>query len=206
VHLALDGNHPQFHEYLYCLPHGVTVHRNNEPRSVPALLEWLAGEARGEILLVGSDDILFRTRRWDELTEAQFQSVPDGILAVAFNDLSGSNKWTHFAVSRAWFETVGHLTYANFEHFGADEYVERIAKAAGRGLWLKDVVLEHMHKKYRVNGRPKAENDATYDAKRKAAPDGSSMSSRDTALLNNLQPRMMELAHHIKTVVQQKAA
>lgn len=199
IHLGLDDDDPRFEEYLYGMPHGVTVHVNDQKRSCPALLEWLAGEARGDILLVGSDDILFRTPRWDDLLEAEYRSVPDGLLAVAFNDLSGRTKWTHFAVGREWYRLVGHLTYAGFEHFGADEYVERIATLAGRGRWLKHIVLEHMHKKYRnPDGTPKGPNDASYDAKRQKAVDGSSMSSRDVVRLQKLVPQMAMLAERIR--------
>lgn len=196
VYLGLDRDDPEFNRYLADSElTGVTVLVNEEKRSCPALLEWLAGECSGDIILIGSDDILFRTPKWDQLTEAEFAAAPDGVLAVAFNDFTPNRgtKWTHFAISREWFRRIGHLGPTSLEHFGTDEYVERLATASGRGKWLGHVVVEHMHAKY-----GKAPNDDQYRAKRQKAGDGSSMSSRDVARLQALLPRVAELAERLK--------
>ena len=193
VHLVVDADDETRGEY----PSSAAVLTHvNEERGVPGpvLLQRAAARATllgATMLFIGADDIVFRTPGWDREL-ARVLDVP-GPMAVAPNDGSGKEKWTHFAVNRRWLEVVGHLTPA-FEHFCVDTYVERIAKLAGAGAYLNSVLIEHRHKKY-----DRALNDATYAAKRQRAEDGSRPSDRDEAMLEHLQPQIAELAEKVRT-------
>lgn len=145
-------------------------------RSNPALMNELARAANGEILMAAADDIIFRTPRWDLPVRKAFANYSDGMLVAYTNNGQGRDKCEHFFVSRAWVGAVGCFMWPEFEHFCADEFVERIGQRVGRTLFLRELVTEHMHFKY-----GKAEKDETYASKRRE-----NMSARDNERLAQL--------------------
>lgn len=187
IHLILDLDEPRFEEYVHAAELGqVALHVSREKRSVPALLEWVVKSApMADIVMCGADDVLFRTQDWDDKVRGALGRYPDGLAVGYPNDGRDREKLEFWAVSRAWIETVGYFAWPDYEHFSADEHVERIAQRCGRLMWMKDVVTEHMHFKY-----GKAQRDATYAAKRGVGPDGKSMSERDAARLEALAPEV----------------
>jgi len=190
--LGVDADDPDRTRYAETMPHQTVLLVNETPRPVPMLMDWLAKESRGDLVYSGADDLMFRSKGWDTAVQRAFEAVPDRLLVAYTNDLLPGqtvHKVTHFFASREWIRIVGYFMAHEFEHFGGDEWVERIAKPVGRLQFLKNVHVEHMHKKYRgADGKPKAQNDETYDAKRRKAADGSCMSSRDVEVMRRLQP------------------
>lgn len=206
--LGVDADDPERGRYAETMPHQVILLVNETPRPVPALMDWLAKESRGDIVYSGADDLIFRTPGWDVAAERAFEAVPDRLLVAYTNDLvpGGQVKVTHFFASREWIEAVGYFMAHDFEHFGGDEWVERIAKAAGRLTWLKEVHVEHMHMKYRnPDGSPKSPRDETYLMKRRPDANGAGMSDRDKVVMQRLLPQIEAAAGRVRAAMKAAA-
>lgn len=171
---------------------------------VPQLTAQLARASTSEMIMLGcSDDILFRTERWDERVREVFAKYPEGLLVAATDDADGRpyRKCQHFFTTRRWLEVVGYEGWAELEHFGIDHWHERVAQKAGHMVYL-DVVAEHMHMKHRYpDGKPKSQNDETYRAKRRKSGDGSSTSDRDIARLTAGESLMNQQAARVRAAI-----
>lgn len=139
------------------LPSGVTIVKG--PRIVMSdMWNRLLPCASGDLLMLGSDDIIFRTRGWDALVESAFAAVPDRILMVHGSDMGGhfSRFAAHPIVHRRWVDALGYFTPSCFTADFADTWINDIANALGRRRFVP-AVIEHMHFLYK-----KAEVDETY--------------------------------------------
>lgn len=136
---------------------GVTLIRG--PRLVMSNY-WnsLIPHAKGDLLMLGADDLVFRSQAWDEMLEQAFEDCPDKILYCHGDDLSGAGQYygTHGVIHRKWYETVGYFTGPGFSADFADYWVTQIAEFIGRRKYLP-YITEHRH---HVFG--KAEYDQTY--------------------------------------------
>lgn len=166
--LVLDKDEPMQGPYKRIAEDiaGVLTQVCPERLSVPGLMSWGAKRAPCDLIMAGADDIVCRTKGWDEaLDEAMW---PDGLGCVYFNNGDGRDRVEHFAVGKEWVDTLGYFMRPEFKHFCADQWVGDMAKAVGRAKWLKDVTFEHMHAKF-----GKAEWDETYKSKRRENLSGS---------------------------------
>jgi len=138
------------------------IHFKVGPRIIMSEM-WneLITTASGQILMLCSDDVVFRTPGWDVMVEKEFAECPDKILMAYGDDLCGNGK--EFAtlpfVSRKWVETVGYFTPPGFSGDYADTWLNDVAKMIGRSKPLP-FVTEHMHVVW-----GKAPMDATYQEK-----------------------------------------
>lgn len=100
--------------------------------------------ADGDLLMLAADDLVFRTKGWDEaFAEAM---PPDGIAYVHGRDgLHDFRLGTHGCISRTWMETLGYFTAPYFCGDYADLWLHDLAEAIGRRVYLEDVLIEHMH-------------------------------------------------------------
>lgn len=186
-HVGIDDDDPDLPGYLEIdIMDGlakITVLPNKG--SGPATCNAVALGIEADLILNAADDVLFRTPGWDDALDAAYDALPDGMALMYFNDGRDRDKCEHFVVPRRWVQAVGHLLRPDYEHFSADEDAQEIAKAVGRYIWLKDIVLEHMHFKY-----GKADKDETYAMKRREA-----VTDRDHARFNAFAPfRRQEIA------------
>lgn len=138
-------------------PSGAKMHATWRAQTYGKGIEFLQQKAAGEILFAGSDDILFRTDGWDDQVRAAFAAAPDQLLVAYANNGLNREKCEHFFTSRRWIDTVGYMVWPEFRHFCVDQWVEELASGVGRLQFLRDVVAEHCHRKYR-----KAPDDETY--------------------------------------------
>lgn len=114
--------------------------------------------AHGDILMHGGDDIIFRSSSWDTKIADAFEAIPDRIALVYGDDLlQGRNMATHGFYHRRWVEVLGRLVPPYFVSDYNDLWNHQIAAAAGRLVFLPDVITEHMH--YAAG---KSECDSTY--------------------------------------------
>jgi glycosyltransferase involved in cell wall biosynthesis len=105
-----------------------------------------AAVASGEILMMCGDDIVFRTPGWDERVTEAFAQVPDRIALVYGNDLLQHERLaTHPFIHRNWYDAVGYLVPNGFSCDWCDMWLNEVAIALGRRVYLHDVVTEHMH-------------------------------------------------------------
>ena len=84
-----------------------------EPISVSKSWNVIANLCHGGLLMMGNDDLIFKSRGWDEVLHHEVAKFPDGIFCMFFDD--GINAGAHCAfsiVSRRWYETLGKFTPA----------------------------------------------------------------------------------------------
>lgn len=150
--------------------------------------EVLRKKTDADILMMGADDLLFRTKNWDLLVEAA--TPKDLISVVSFEDGGnfGSKEDGHPFIGRGFIEAIGCITSPNLGHSCIDNWVVEIAKKAGCFRRL-DLLIEHIHPKYR-----KAEWDQTYKDNSK------DQKLKDGAIFSQSSKQIENLARKLKTI------
>ncbi len=103
--------------------------------------------AHGDIVMQGNDDVLFRTPGWDQAVEDAFSQIPDRIAFVHGQDLHqppgtfGTLGFLH----RTWVKAVGYVTPPYFSSDYGDTWLNDVANALDRRVYLPEVITEHMH-------------------------------------------------------------
>lgn len=181
----VDPDDPRRDDYRAMLwPSTLRLVIGERPRSANQASSELLRRARGgDVFFSGTDDIVFRTKGWDERVAEAFAAVPDGLLVAYTNNGRDRRKCEHWFAGRAWVEALGYLSHPGFEHFCSDQWIEELARELGRLVYLREVVTEHMHFKY-----GKGIKDDTYARKRGVDAQGKSMSDRDNARLASMRP------------------
>jgi hypothetical protein len=120
-------------------------------------------------MLLAADDIICKTKGWDE---KMMDAMPKDCIGIVYAHDGGQKNCNHFMFHQKWYSLTG-LFPDDFEHFGPDTYVGKVADGLGRKIFLKDVLIEHHHTKF-----GKAKSDLTYEY-----PRTSGMVERDTKRL-----------------------
>ena len=127
---------------------------------------WLSGmynalttHTQAEILMYGSDDIIFKSKNWDKKIRESLNEFDRKFGLIFPNDLSShSGKIaTHGFVNRIWLDTLGYLLPPYFVDTHTDLWITELARKLNRLTYLDDIVIEH--KQYRQG---KANFDSTY--------------------------------------------
>lgn len=205
VYGVIDADDPRLSEYLALHPQlaRITVQGKREWLSVAFQTGAQRALADGaDILMMNGDDVLFRTPGWDDKVLDCFAKYRDGLALVYPADGNGNQggdghvRGNHWFVTRRWVEVVGNFCPPLFEHFCSDTVPERIAERAGRLVYLPEVLVEHMHFKYK-----KAERDETYAYARTRDAADRSVSDRDCARMASLDRWMSERAAAVRQAV-----
>jgi hypothetical protein len=119
----------------------------------------LYANSRGEIIMYGGDDIIFRSKSWDTVVRNQFTEVLDKICLVYTNDgvKQSQDIARHGFVHRRWFNVLG-SAFPSGRVVPIDLWCTDVARKLNRIRYIEDIVIEHIH--YR-QGR-KAKIDPTY--------------------------------------------
>lgn len=136
-------------------------HFEDEPMSVSKSWNVIAEECTGDILKMGNDDIIYKTRGWDDILDEEVLNYPDDIYVMWFRDGTGPH-CTFPIVSRKWYETLGYFTPGIFKFIANDTWIQRIGKTVGRLHPIKNVLNEHQL--HEPGG--KGIHDATHDRNR----------------------------------------
>lgn len=105
----------------------------------------------GRYVLLANDDLVFRTRGWDEAFMDAFARHPDGIALVYANDLFQEGRVPNFpALSRTACEVMGGICPTEYIRVSIDIHIFDIFKKLARMghsriVYLPEVVIEHMH-------------------------------------------------------------
>ena len=103
-------------------------------------------QASADILMVCADDIVFRTKGWDEAVTGEFRRYPDKILLAYGDDLiHGEKLSSHGFVHRNWTDAVGYITPPWFSSDYGDAWLYEVAGMIGRRRFLPGVITEHLH-------------------------------------------------------------
>ena len=103
-------------------------------------------EARSDIFMCTTDDLIFRTHDWDLRIKETFDKYDDKIMYVYPNDGHwGKQLGTHGFVHRRWYEALGYIHPPIFTADYYDNYLMDVCRALGRDMYVEEVLIEHMH-------------------------------------------------------------
>jgi len=101
--------------------------------------------AKGDIIWLGGDDNLFKTKSWDDVIRREFDEYDDRICLVGGNDLCNQEIITHPFLSREFInELGGKIAPFQFKYNYTDTVLNDIANGIGRVI-KTNVVIEHLH-------------------------------------------------------------
>lgn len=109
-----------------------------------------ATAAKGDILMQGNDDIVFRTQSWDVMVEHAFERCADRILMVHGSDGSQGHNSSiglfgpHPFVHRNWVDALDYFTAPYFSSDYGDSWINDLANGIGRRQFIP-FVIEHLH-------------------------------------------------------------
>lgn len=147
-------------------------------------------------LMLLNDDVVARTRGWDDTALAWFQSFPDDVLLVHTNDLIfGDELCTFPLVSRTFCELAGGICPREYVRYRIDDHVGDIFNLLAvlgerRTIYLPDVVFEHFN--FRGEG-----------GQRVYASDPVPL-ALDAARFEELFPRRKEVALRLKQLIESR--
>jgi SAM-dependent methyltransferase/glycosyltransferase involved in cell wall biosynthesis len=111
----------------------------------------MAGYERctGSYIMLLNDDVILRTRAWDERILEVFQSFPDGIVLVHVNDgIYGEKLCTFPFVSRKFCELADGICPREYRRYRIDDHIYNIFNLLSvlghnRLIYLPEVLFEH---------------------------------------------------------------
>jgi GT2 family glycosyltransferase len=152
----------------------------------------------GRYLMLLNDDVVARTRGWDERALEAFAGFPDGVALVHVNDLMFRDSLCTFPfVSRTYCELAGGICPRGYARYRIDDHLVNVFNLLGllderRIVYLPEVVFEHFH----------FEEDKTGD--RRYVFDEATM-AHDAPLFEALQPERNALALRLKEHIEAQA-
>jgi hypothetical protein len=125
----------------------VIISDPDKPKEIYTNLHNICCEAStADIFFQCVDDIVFRTDNWDEIVINKFNEFDDKIAYLFPDDCHWGSKFgTHGFFHKAWYNALGHISPPYFTVDWADNYINDIAKAVDRWIYLENVIIEHMH-------------------------------------------------------------
>jgi hypothetical protein len=153
---------------------GLNIRRIIGPRlTMGAYNSRCLAESQGGIIVLVNDDMIIRTKGWDERLRALDASIPDKVYLAYGNDLFKGGKLCTFPIlSRRTCDVLGDPYPTAYRGAFIDYHLLDIFKrlqhrGEDRIRYLEDVVFEHLH--FRAG---KAEVDQTYTQRGRFADDG----------------------------------
>ena len=115
------------------------------PMSVSKSWNVLASNSSGNVLIMGNDDVIYKTRGWDSILIEETLKFKDDIYLMWFNDGIKKNKHASFPIiSRKWYETLGYFTPGCFNFGFNDTWLFEISLIIKRAHYLDNVLIDHM--------------------------------------------------------------
>lgn len=105
----------------------------------------------GEYVMLANDDVVVRTRGWDETARRCIERFPDRLALIHVNDTLMRDHLCVFPfVSRRFCELAGGVCPAEYERYRIDDHIEdvfNLVNALGerRVVYLPDVRFEHLN-------------------------------------------------------------
>lgn len=122
----------------------------------------------GGLFMHCADDVIFRSKNWDEILIAEFEKVPDRILFVHGRDgAKDARLGTLGFLHKNWVGVIGYFVPPYFNAGYNDAWLTEVSDRINRRRFVPEIFTEHMHFKYK-----KAPFDNTYrDLRRKFKED-----------------------------------
>ena len=141
----LDADDPDLGEYRQRIaPYKFAAITVGDRLTVGRALNILAAEARGDLLMLGSDDLFCQSVGWDRVLRKEASRFADGVYVLWAND-NGQQLAGRPVVSRRWFETLGYFTPEHFEFGGSAIWLAEIAGKLDRLHYAANAMIEHHH-------------------------------------------------------------
>ncbi len=154
-----------------------------------AVPKWAAAHksASGDILMLCGDDIIFRTPDWDLRVAAEFAKWPDriGLVCVAEGIWNGQLA-TNIFLSREWINALGYFVGPGLRHNYVDQWLDEIAKAIERRVYIGDIMAEHIHPM-----KHPGVQDATYQIQEEILPCGKNIKQLDKEYFHGTEATQM---------------
>ncbi len=129
------------------------------PRKTMGDLNRAGYEASGgDYVMLLNDDVIARTRGWDETVLACFRRFPDPIVLVHVNDTLFRDRLCTFPLTtRAFCERAGGICPAEYVRYRIDDHIEDVFNLLAllgcrRTVYLPDVVFQHRNTVERPEG------------------------------------------------------
>lgn len=149
--VSIDENDPDKEHYkaIYRNVHQARIIVNQNRSAVDAINN-AAKEARGEILIVVSDDTGC-LRDWDGVISRATAGKQDFILKV----FDGIQRWlvTMPILDKTYYNRWGYIYHPDFRHLFCDTFLTHQADALKKVIWRNDILIPHHH--YSVTRSPK---------------------------------------------------
>lgn len=108
----------------------------------------LAARSLGDILMHAADDLVFKTKGWDNKVLSAFDKADpkDGLHLVYANDgLQGKKLATHSFQTREAYRVFGRLVPPYFKCDWNDVWLHEVYERCGRLIYLSNVKITHQH-------------------------------------------------------------
>ena len=103
-------------------------------------------QASGDIFGMMADDIVIESGDWDGVVRAAFEAVPDSIAFVYGTDgFRNGTHGSHGFLHRNWTDVVGRFPPPYFAADMCDTWLNDVAEALGRRVYLPDLLTTHLH-------------------------------------------------------------
>jgi hypothetical protein len=140
----VDLDDPSVSEYLGISIDRLTINFGERVGSAKAL-KVLMQMCETEWLMLGADDIVFETPKWDQKL---IDLIPQDKVGISFGEDKHERQCNHFVFHRRLYELTG-LWPDVFWHFGPDGYLGKVieAVAMNRRVFTSQVVIRHLQAK-----------------------------------------------------------
>jgi hypothetical protein len=170
-----------------------------EPISVSMSWNVIAEKAKNwgaDILIMGNDDLIYRTENWDRILCEKIKDIPvDGIWCAWMDDLINGEKHCAFPIIPIKvYDILGYFTPGCFNFGYNDTWLFDIFNRIERTFYIKEIVAEHMH--VAIN---KQAADATWHRNR-SGPRGN-LYALDAKIWGQTTKRREDAANHLASFI-----
>ena len=119
--------------------------------SMGQITQTCFGASSGKYIVLLNDDVIIRTRGWDQIVGEAFKKFPDEIAMVYPNDLYYGKQMSCFPIlTRKASILMGNIVPADYQKHSIDSHIFGIfyrlkEEGYNRAVYLKDVIFEHMN-------------------------------------------------------------
>lgn len=151
MYYYLDNDDSKLNEYNELNLSNVenTFFEIGEPISISKSWNIIAQQAiddGADVLIMGNDDLVYKSQNWDILLKQEIAKFPDNIYCIWPDDGLAKGNWCAFpCISKEWYNCVGYFAPGVF-HFGYnDTWVWDIGKKLNRAHYVETIKIEHRH-------------------------------------------------------------
>lgn len=128
-----NSSNPHSYVNFTFMPDTPTVHMWNE----------LAKHAKGDLIMLASDDIIFATPGWDQALMDHYNKLENKNHVYHLLDSRDPAGSPHPIVTRSFMDSLGYFLCPIFLHWYVDTWCREIAVANGCFTHMKDYLLIH---------------------------------------------------------------